>query len=250
MVVGSGLILLALDASGADPNQSRQPWRKVRAPAPQEEADGAGERPESTALPPPDTGFARRGFFARFALGSGVFNAYTGSPGDSRRLLGVPLSLEAYFGATLSPYASFGGGYSRDAIGRLSAHDEVQDGDEPRLGDTSFYLEHLSVLLSLYPRPESPYYGFATLGIGTLNVRKTGDELELPLIHWPEHLTGYDPSGVILTAGGGYDTWVSPSWALGVSGRMLLGLLTTSETDVERGVTVWLPSVSVSLSHY
>jgi hypothetical protein len=239
---------MTLGASGAEPNSSRKPWRRAWVPPPQGAAGDAGEQPESVA--PPDTGFARRGFFARFALGSGVFNAYAGTPNDSRRLLGLPLSLEAYFGGALSPYVSLGAGYARDAIGRLSVHDEVQDGDEPPLGDTSFYLEHVSAYLALYPRPDAPYYGFATLGIGTLNVRKASDDFELPLIHWPEHLTGNDPSGAILSLGGGYDTWLSPYWALGVSGRVLLGLLSSNETEVERSVTLLMPSVLVSLSYY
>jgi hypothetical protein len=248
--VGSGLILVSLGASGADPNPRPQPWLQAAALASRSPAVDDGEQQGLQAPPAPDPGLVRQGFFARLALGTGVFTAYTGSPSDSRRLLGAPLSLEVYLGGSLSPYVSLGAGYARDAIGLLSAHDEVQDGDEPQLGDTSFYLEHLSGFLSVYPGADSPYYGFATLGLGTLNVRKSSDDFELPLIYWPEHLTGDDPSGLILSLGGGYDTGLSPRWALGVSGRVLLGLLTSTETDVERSVTVVLPSVLLSMSYY
>jgi hypothetical protein len=239
-----GLILVTASAHSAEPNRRRQPWRKSSGPP----ASANSATPES--VEPPDLGFARRGFFARLAIGSGVFSASSGSASDSRSLLGLPLSLEAYVGTTLSRYVSLGGGYARDAVGLLSAHDQRIDGDEPNLAKISLYLEQLSAFLAVYPSPEFPLYGFATLGLGTLNVRKDSDDSELPLLYWLEHLSGPDPKGTLLTLGAGYDTWLNARWALGVSGRVLVGFLTTTETGPERSVTLLMPSVLLSLSYY
>jgi hypothetical protein len=244
LAILGGLILVTASAHSAEPNRRRQPWRKSAGPPP------ATTSAVSEPPAPPDPGFARRGFFARLALGSGVFSAFSGSASDSRSLVGVPLSLEAYFGATISPYLSLGGGYARDAVGRLSAHDQRIDGDEPDLAQTSFYLEQLAAFLAVYPSSEFPLYGFATLGVGTLNVRSDSDEFEPPLLFWVEHLSTTDPSGILLTLGGGYDTWLNARWALGVSGRVLAGFLTTTELGPERSVTLLMPSVLLSLSYY
>jgi hypothetical protein len=132
----------------------------------------------------------------------------------------------------------------------LSSTDEQHDGDEPRLDDTSFYLEQLAAFLELYPSPSSPYYGFATVGYGTLNVRKTGDEFELPLISWADHLEGVDPSGLIFTLGGGYESWLGKRWALGISARLLAGFLSSQELYDETAVTVIMPSLLVTLSYH
>ena len=248
----SGLILVTGGASAAEPNQSfvRRPWRKGVTQAPAPAAPEAADSASSAEPLAVDPGFARQGFFTRLALGSGVFLAGSGSAADSRSFLGLPVSFEAFFGGTPSAHVSVGAGYARDAVGRLSSKDQKVDGDEPRLADTSFYLEQLAGFLELYPDRSSPYYGLATLGLGTLNVRRRGDELELPLFHWLDHLAGADPSGVILTLGGGYETWLDERWALGVSGRLLAALLTSSEVEPGTDVTVIMPSLLLTLSYH
>jgi hypothetical protein len=228
----------------------RRPWLKAAphaAPAARPEVDAGTSSAEPATA---DEGFERRGFFTRLALGSGAFTAGSGSARDTRRFLGLPVSFEAYFGGTPTPYLSLGGGYARDAIGRLSSKDEQHDGDEPRLDDTSFYLEQLAAFLELHPSPSSPYYGFVTLGIGTLNVRKAGDDFELPFFSWPSHLAGVDPSGFIATLGGGYESWIGKRWALGISGRVLAGFLTSEELGTDTPVNVIMPSLLVTLSYH
>lgn len=250
----SGVILATGGVHGAEPQSPafvRRPWLKAAphaAPAATPEVDPGASRAEPVTA---DSGFERRGFFTRLALGSGVFTAGSGSSADSRRFVGLPVSFEAYFGGTPTPYVSLGGGYARDAIGRLSSKDEQQDGDEPRLDDTSFYLEQLAGFVELHPSRGSPFYGFATLGWGTLNVRKAGDDFELPFFSWASHLAGADPSGVIATLGGGYESWIGKSWALGISGRLLAGLLDSEELYGEgTAVTLLMPSLLVTLSYH
>jgi hypothetical protein len=249
----SGVILVTAGALGAEPHHPgsvRRPWRKAapHAALTTPVADSGESSAEPVAR---DPGFQRRGFFTRLALGSGVFTAGSGSAADSRRFLGVPVSFEAYLGGTPSSQLSLGAGYGRDAIGLLSSSDEQHDGDEPRLADTSFYLEQLAAFLELYPSPSSPYYGFATLGIGTLNVRKPSDPFELPLFSWLSHLDGADPSGFIVSLGGGYERWIGESWAVGISGRVLGAFLTSNEVSADgTAVTVIMPSVLVTLSYH
>ena len=247
----SGLILVTAVARGAEPQRPasvHRPWLRTAPHAARAEprVDVAASSAEPGAAA---EGFERRGFFTRLALGSGVFSAGSGSARDTRSFLGLPVSFEAYLGGTPSPYLSLGGGYARDAVGRLSSTDERNDGDEPRLDDTSFYLEQLAAFLELYPSASSPYYGFVTLGMGTLNVRKTGDDFELPLFSWASHLAGADPSGVIATLGGGYESWIAKRWALGISMRVLVGVLSSEEIGTETAVNVLMPSLLLTLSY-
>lgn len=241
----AGLILVTGSARAAEPHKPvRRPWL-VNTPHPAVTEDRSAE-----SLPEPDLTSARQGFFARLALGSGVFTAGSGSSSDSRSFLGLPVSFEAYFGGTLTPYLSVGGGYARDAVGALSSSDERVDGDEPRLGDTSFYLEQLALYVSAYPSPSSPFYGYATLGLGTLNVRKSSDALELPIVYWEQHLEGADPSGPIFSLGGGYERWLNERWAIGVSGRVLAAFLSSTELGDSTPVSVLMPSVLLTFSHH
>jgi hypothetical protein len=217
----SGLILVSFSARAAEPNLDEDP------------------------------GFLRNGFFARFALGSGVFTASSGKAVDSRNFVGLPVSLAVYLGKAVSRFVSLGGGYARDGIGRLSSSDEVIDGDEPQLADVSFYLEQLALYAEVYPGPSSPFYVYATLGFGTLNVRRSGDEFKLPLLHWIGDLVSKDPSGSIVSFGVGYESWLFEHWALGVSGGVQAAFLDAgSFASAGTAVQVIQPSVLVTLSYY
>ncbi len=244
----SGLILVTCGVAlaEANPSSARRPWLKS---VPGREATPPPEGDASTAEPL-ERGFRREGFFARLAVGSGWFSAYSGSSGDERSFTGAPLSLEAYLGNTPLPWLGVGAGYSRDDIGGLSSEDDLVDGDEPDLESTSFHLEAVSAFLTLYPTPASPFYGFATLGLAALRVQSGSEAFELPLFNLASNLAGSDPSGLILSLGGGYDWWIDRSWTLGVSGRVLGALLSARESASSERVTLFMPSLLLTLGYH
>lgn len=227
------------------PSRRPQPWRKARAAPP-------SEAPATVVPTPPEPSpspRSRQGFFARFGVGLGLFTASAGAPEDRRSYVGLPLTFEAYFGGTLTPWLALGGGYLRHEILALSSTDAVRDGDEPVLDDISFCLEALSVMVSAYPHPRSPFYGTLTVGVGRLYPRGPNDSLRAPLFLPPFPIPGGEPGGVVFSLGGGYDTWLEDDWAVTLSARVLLAPLDVTENGRDVGVTVLTPSVLVGLAH-
>jgi len=250
-----GLILVSGGAASAEPNPKvRRPWLKntpAPARAPGERGGSASSSAES--VPPSELetpAFVRQGFFARAALGSGVFTASSGVPSDPRSFVGMPVSLEVFLGSTLSPWLALGAGYTLDSVGLLSSQDGELDGDEPDLDSTHFVLEALSLFITMYPEPNSPWYGFATLGAGMLQVRTGEDPFQLPVFGWIDDIQGPDPSGVVWSLGAGYDWWVGERWTLGVSARVLGAFLSTNELAIEQAVTVLMPSLSLAIGYH
>jgi hypothetical protein len=230
---------------GSESSQRHRPWRKGRA-LPGTESASAPAEPE----PPPPPPATRQGFFSRFALGVGVFTAATGDPEDSRSYVGLPLSLEVYFGGTLAPTLSLGAGYLRDEIFGLSSSDAVRDGDEPELDDVSFCLEALSLLMQAYPNPRSPFYGTLTLGFGRLYARRPDDPIRPPLfLPVPQVFADPSPEGVVFSLGAGYDTWLDAEWAMSLSARVLVAPMGVSENGQDLGMTVVTPSVLIGLAY-
>ncbi|MET0412358.1 MAG: hypothetical protein ABW217_13740 [Polyangiaceae bacterium] len=232
---------------GSAQPQRHRPWRKQRlAPAaPGTPAPAPPAEPEPLPLPE-----SRQGFFARFAFGIGVFTAATGGADDRRSYVGLPLSFELYFGGTIAPMLSLGAGYLRDEILALSSSDAVLDGDEPELDDTSFCLEALSLLISVYPHPRSPFHGTLTAGFGRMYSRRPADPVRAPLfLPTVLPLSDTDPEGFVFSLGGGYDTWLDAEWAMSLSARVLLAPFAVNENGQDIGVTVFTPSLLVGLSH-
>jgi hypothetical protein len=232
---------------GSEPPQRHRPWRKQRLASPAAGRPAPAPPAQPEAPPPPES---RAGFFARFALGIGVFTAVTGGADDRRSYAGLPLSVEVYFGGTVAPMLSLGAGYLRDEILALSSSDAVRDGDEPQLDDTSFCLEALSLLMSAYPNPRSPFHGTLTLGYGRMYSRRPADPARAPLfLPTVSPFSDPDPEGFVFSLGGGYDTWLDAEWAMSVSARVLLAPLDVNENGQDIGVTVFTPSLLVGLSH-
>jgi hypothetical protein len=249
------VVLLSSGVAGA----AERPWLKspeARAQADEAAAraraddlassEGAG-RPPAPAPAPPRT---RDGFFARLSLGAGYFAAASGASQDRRIFSGAPISMEADLGGTPAPWLGLGGAYTRDAILGISSDDEVIDGDEPKLDDLSFQLETLSFFASLYSDPASPFYGFASFGYGVIHVRSSDDGPELPLFSLFGDGDGVDPTGYAFTLGGGYDWWLSDTWTIGVSGRLLGARLSTDDGGVPTHVNVFIPSVALSFGYH
>ena len=249
------VVLLSSGVAGA----SERPWLKspearthAHEAAARARADdlASSESASSSPAPPSTLPRTRDGFFARLSLGAGYFAAASGASQDRRTFAGAPISLEADLGGTPAPWLGLGGGYTRDVIFGLSSEDEVIDGDEPNLDDLAFQLETLSFFISLYPHATSPFYGFVSLGYGVLHVRSSDDGPELPLFSLSSDDGGADPTGYAVTLGGGHDWWLSDTWTIGVSGRLLGARLSTDDGGISTHVNVFVPSVALSFGYH
>ena len=249
------IVLLSSGVAGA----TERPW--LKSPEARTHADEAAARARADDLassenasaapaPPPSPPRTRDGFFARLSLGAGYFAASSGASQDRRTFAGAPISLEADLGGTPAPWLGLGAGYTRDIILGLSSEDDVIDGDEPNLDDRSFQLETLSFFVSLYPHARSAFYGFASFGYGVIHVRPSDDAPELPLLSLFGDGDGVDATGYAFTLGAGHDWWLSDTWTVGVSGRLLGARLSTDDGGVSTHVNVFVPSVALSFGYH
>jgi len=249
------IVLLSSAAAGA----TERPW--LKSPEARTRADEAAARAQaddlassesasSSAAPPAAPPHTRDGFFARLSLGAGYFAAASGASQDRRTFAGAPISLQADLGGTPAPWLGLGGAYTRDVILGLSSEDEVIDGDEPDLDDRTFQLETLSFFASLYSHPTAPFYGFVSFGYGVIHVRPSDDGPELPVFSLFGDADGSAPTGYAFTLGGGYDWWLSDTWTVGVSGRLLGARLSTDDGGVSTHVNVFVPSLALSFGYH
>jgi hypothetical protein len=155
-----------------------------------------------------------------------------------------------FIGASVRPWLGLGVGYSRDDVFALSSDDTLVDGDEPDLESITFHLEAVSVLAAVYPSPASPWYGFVTLGLATLDVQSSDDGTDLPLLGMISKLSGVDPRGFVLTGGGGYDFWLNDVWTAGVSARLVGAWLSGDDAGSREDVRVIMPTVALTLGYH
>jgi hypothetical protein len=251
MLLGLSTLLGGTAAAEPSPRVEPRPWVKTPARVRNSDwGDDTSSGPARSEPEPPSPPRTRDGFFARLSLGSGWFTASSGASDDRRTFYGAPVSLEMYLGGTTEPWLGLAGGYSRDDILGLSSEDDVIDGDEPDLDSIGFSLEAISLFATAYPGQSSPFYGFVTLGLGVLDVQADGDEFMPPLFGMLWKMGGTDPSGFVMSVGGGYDWWLDERWTAGISARLLYAPLSGQEAGSTEKVLVLMPSVLFTLGYH
>jgi hypothetical protein len=128
---------------------------------------------------------------------------------------------------------AFALGGVRDVVYGLSSEDEVIDGDEPDLDDTTMTFTRLGIFadahLSEEPGPHvQAFVGLASIGV--LDDRDPGVE---------------EPAGTAYALGVGYDVRVGRRLALGALLRMSYATLDVSEVN-GTDVSVLLPALAFS----
>jgi hypothetical protein len=130
----------------------------------------------------------------------------------------------------------FGGAYFRDQGLSLSVEDEVTDGDEPQLEDTTFSLDRVGPFLEWYPNPDGGLHFQALLAWGDFNM------------HRPDGIEVDDPSGLFMSLAAGYEWFVDERWRVGALARLTYAPLDVSETAAGTNTSVDLFSPSLLLN--
>jgi hypothetical protein len=196
------------------------PWAPPPSPVP--------NQPRPGHLP-----YVHDGFFARLAVGPGLFRAGTGSSSDTRHFSGGAVSGELALGGTLGAGFVLGGSVLVNRVFALSSKDDVIDGDEPSLDGVSFTLDVLGMFADFYPDPKSGLDFHLFLGTGVLATTRPGN----PGVD--------DPSGLVVSGGVGYDWFVAEQFSLGVHARLTAGTLNVVESvgSSTTSVTTLVPAL-------
>jgi len=202
----------------------------------------------ASKVPSPDLGLVRKvphgayvhdGLFIRFAVGPGIFQSSTGRSPDTRNYSGGVVSIDGAIGGAVVPGVVIGADLQTSRVFSLSATDAVIDGDEPDLNGVRFAMNSISLFLDYYPVPTDGLHFLASIGDGWLDVTRRNTS------------SSTTPQGVLLTAGAGYEWFVSQSFSLGVLFRADLGLFNVDETTTgtSTGVTTFVPALLASVTY-
>lgn len=205
---------------------------------------GAGGVPIPADTPPPVAKVPRGpyvhdGLFARLSVGPGLFQGSAGTAPDSRSFSAGSISIDAAFGGSPGRGFVLGGAFQTNRFFSLSSVDDIEDGDEPDLSGVSFSVTGVSVFADYYPDPVDGLHFLASVGLGWLDVSRSGDSADK------------SPSGPLLGLGGGYEWFVGPNISLGVLLRGSLGLFSVKETNTAQStsVTAFIPALLATATY-
>jgi hypothetical protein len=184
--------------------------------------------------------YVHDGFFARLAVGPGLFRAWTSTSPDTRHFSGGAVAGELSLGGTPGKGFVIGGSVLLNSVFALSSKDDVIDGDEPSLAGVSFSLDAVGPFVDFYPDPKSGLDFHFFLGTGWLATTRPG----APNVD--------EPSGIVVSGGGGYDWFVAEQLSLGVHARLTVGSLSVNESSgaTSTSVTALVPALLVAGTYH
>jgi hypothetical protein len=144
------------------------------------------------------------GFYLSLQGGLGYLSSTADFAQSEQTLAGTTLSSALLIGGTVGPVA-IGGGFTYDNA--FSPHVK-QDGDEQELDNVELFLVGIGAFADFYPDPRKGLHILGFVGWGGLESSVNGD------------VGGSDPTGMLISAGVGYDFWVSDEWSIGPLGRI------------------------------
>ena len=91
--------------------------------------------------------------------------------------------------------------------------------DLGELGDVSLYLIGIGMFVDYYLDPKDGLHFQGLIGWGGLEASYEGD------------VSGSDPTGMLLSIGGGYDFWVADEWSIGPMARFVYAPLSLNDVS-------------------
>jgi len=158
------------------------------------------------------------GFYLQLTGGMGyVDTSVSGSGGPDSSIGGLALDTGIMIGGSPINGLAIGGGFFLDYMPSPSI--SVDDNEVMNSGITSQYFLGLGMFADFYPDAAGGlhFQGFA--GWGGLETSFDGN------------VGGSDPTGLVITVGGGYDVWVTDDLSAGVMLRLGYGALSNNGTD-------------------
>lgn len=141
------------------------------------------------------------GFYLNLNAGIGYLSSSVSEGAFDATLKGLTFPSGIHLGGSVIPGLVIGGGLFTDyapSPGLSSGGQTVSNGV-----DFSMYLVSIGPFVEFYPDPNDGLHFRAMVGWGALERSAEGNA------------GGSDPTGLVLSAGGGYDFWVGDEWSIG-----------------------------------
>lgn len=163
------------------------------------------------------------GFYMSFEAGIGYLSASMDAPNYEQSMSSTTFSSGLLLGGTVGPVV-IGGGFTYDYGFSPSAEVNGQEGD---LEDVKLYLIGIGAFADYYVEPGGGLHFLGFLGWGGLESSYKGDA------------GGSDPTGLLVTLGGGYDFWVADEWSIGPLARFTYAPLSYESAGSDLDVPTW-----------
>lgn len=167
------------------------------------------------ALLLPAAAQAHDGFYLRGGAGLGYYSTSAEFAGRDESLSGLSIPMELLVGGSIFSGFVVGGGLSVDYAPSPSY---TQNGMDVSIADVSQFLIAIGPFVDFYPDPDAGYHGQFRIGWGGLETSVDGG------------VGGSDPTGLVMSLGGGYDYWLTD--VLGVGGLARFTYAPLSQNDV------------------
>jgi len=167
------------------------------------------------------------GFYMNIEAGLGYLSSTFDYPTGEISATSTTFSSGLLLGGTVGPVV-IGGGFTYDYGFSPSME---QNGQESELEDVKLYLIGIGAFADYYVDPAGGLHFIGFLGWGGLESSYQGDA------------GGSDPTGLLVTLGGGYDFWVADEWSIGPLARFTYAPLSYENAGADLDVPTWHFSV-------
>lgn len=179
------------------------------------------------------------GFYLRLGLGPGYLNdtgklSLAGTNFDFS-VKGSGLVNEILLGGTPAPGLVIGGGFQSASF----RHPTVRLGDLSSDANQAVLVGSIGGFLDYYPDPIDGLHFQGFLGFATLSSQDRQGRSSTR-----------NPAGLALSAGLGYEWFVSRDWSIGVLGRVQYVRAKLSEADLEETDSVLVPGLLASFTYH
>ena len=158
------------------------------------------------------------GFYLQAAGGLGYLSSSAEVAGTTVSYHGLSFPSHLLLGGTPGGGFVIGGGFLGDWVPAPSA--TIEGGGVSgtvELTDVTLTLIGLGPFIDFYPDPAKGLHFQALVGWGGLEASYQGNA------------GGSDPTGLVLSIGGGHEWWVSTQWSIGVMGRLVYAPLSLND---------------------
>jgi len=163
------------------------------------------------------------GFYMSLEAGFGYLSASTDAPMAEESLTSTTFATGLLLGGTVGPVV-IGGGFTYDY--GFSPSYEL-NGQEVEVEDITLHLIGIGAFADYYVDPAGGLHFLGFLGWGGLERSYQGDA------------GGSDPTGLLVTVGGGYDFWVADEWSVGPLARFTYAPLSFEAAGSDLDVPTW-----------
>lgn len=175
--------------------------------------------------------YTHDGFYLQLDGGLGYYHMSASQGAADLSFSGVTSASAFLLGGSIAPGFVIGGGVVTDYV--FSPKAKLNDRDLGT-GPTHQYLFGIGPFVDFYPDPHKGLHFQGMVGYGGVESSFEGD------------VSGNDPTGLLLSFGGGYDWWVAREWSIGVMGRFIYAPL--SYNDV--GFTTIAPALLATFTYH